>query len=161
MTAGKTGVAAALHPAIMVQAVSVPTDLCGDAALRREDGNRALTFHDCRPMPAAGPRVRDPQQRREANAKRHHSDDQFPRGHTGFPVEFLSANALTQREFRLRRRGSPPSCRLPDDPRCGNETSSRRDCPRPGRSQHVRAAPTAPYPAIPYNGSVARSCLTP
>lgn len=89
MAAGATGVAAALHPAIMVQAVSVPTDLYGYAALRRKDRNNALAFHDCRPMAAAGPRVRHPQQRREANATRHHSDDQFPRGHTGFPVEFL------------------------------------------------------------------------
>ena len=73
---------------------SVPTNLYGYIALRRKDGNKALAFHDCRPMAAAGPRVRHPQQRREANAKRHHSDDQFPRGHTGFPVEFLSANAV-------------------------------------------------------------------
>lgn len=162
IAARKTGFAAALQPAIMVQAISVQTDLCGYIALRREDTNRAaLALHHCRPMPVAGRRVRHPQQRREANAKGHHSDDQFPRGHTGVPVEFLSANALIQREFRLKQRGLHPSCRLPDVPGCGNETSSRRDCPRPGRSRHVRAAPTAPYPAIPYNGSVLRSCLAP
>jgi hypothetical protein len=161
MAARTTGFAAALQPAMMVQAVAVPTNLCGYIALRRENTNRPLGLHDRRPMPAASPRVRYPQQRREANAKGHHSDDQFPRGHTGFPVEFLSANAVVQREFRLRRRGSHPSCRLPDVPGCGNETSSHPDCPRPARSRHVRAVPTAPYPAIPYDGSVPRSGLTP